>query len=82
MLSTIETDGPTGRVARWLTAFTTLFEPLIAWLAAARDAEIARRSGAGHDLEAILEDRGLESVSHMEIDLDRQIAAVRAASSR
>ena len=68
---------PSWPVNRWIGAMIRLFRPQIAALIAARDAAVAAHGG-----EAALEDRALEVTSALDIDVERQIAAVRAALAR
>jgi hypothetical protein len=65
---------PSWPVNRWIGAMMLLFRPQIAALIAARDAAVAAHGGAN-----ALEDRALEITSALDIDVERQIAAVRAA---
>jgi Domain of unknown function (DUF6969) len=83
MLDRFEMDlaQPSWPVNRWLTAMVRLFRPQIASLLEERDRTLAawqaRRPKANP-----FEDRGLEVTSHLEISVDGQIRAVRAALKR
>jgi hypothetical protein len=70
-----------GLVAEWLTSLSKLFAVQISALITARDLEIDRRRQTSSDLEAVLEDRGLESISHMEIDLAAHRGAILNAET-
>ncbi|MGE5147033.1 MAG: DUF6969 family protein [Candidatus Eiseniibacteriota bacterium] len=83
MLDRFEMDlaQPSWPVNRWLTAMVRLFRPQIATLLEERDAALAarrERRPKGNPFE----DRGLEVTSHLEISVDDQIRAVRAALKR
>jgi hypothetical protein len=69
---------PSWPVNRWLGAMVRLFRPQIAALIEARDAAVAAHAAANPEANA-LEDRALEVTSALAIDVERQIAAVRAA---
>lgn len=69
---------PSWPVNRWLGAMVRLFRPQIAALVEARDAAVAAHVGAHPDAN-VYEDRALEVTSALDIDVERQIAAVRAA---
>jgi hypothetical protein len=68
---------PSWPVNRWIGAMVRLFRPQIVALITARDAAVAAHGG-----ERALEDRALEITSALDIDVERQIAAVRAAPGR
>jgi hypothetical protein len=65
-------------VNRWITAVVDLFRPQIEALVTARDETVAQWAQARPDRD-VYEDRNLEITSIIDIDADRQIAAVRAA---
>jgi hypothetical protein len=65
-------------VNRWITAMVDLFRPQIEALVTARDETVAHWAQAHPDRD-VYEDRELEVTSIIDIDADRQIAAVRAA---
>jgi hypothetical protein len=65
-------------VNRWITAMVDLFRPQIEALVTARDDTVAQWAQAHPDRD-VYEDRELEITSIIDIDADRQIAAVRAA---
>lgn len=65
-------------VNRWITAMIDLFRPQIKELLIARDKTI-KNWEATHPGIDVFEDRDLEITSIMNIDVDRQIAAVDAA---
>jgi hypothetical protein len=69
---------PSWPVNRWLGAMIRLFRPQIAALIEARDASIAAHAAAHPDVN-VFEDRALEITSALDIDVERQIAAIRAA---
>jgi hypothetical protein len=69
---------PSWPVNRWLGAMVRLFRPQIAALVEARDTAIAAHAAAHPEANA-LEDRALEVTSSLDIDVERQIAAARAA---
>jgi hypothetical protein len=64
-------------VNRWITAMVDLFRPQIEALVKARDETISRWAQAHPDRD-VYEDRDLEITSIIDVDADRQIAAVRA----
>jgi hypothetical protein len=72
---------PSWPVNRWLGAMLRLFRPEIAALIEARDAAVAAYAASHPETDA-LEDRALEVTSSLDIDVERQIAAVRAALAR
>ena len=72
---------PSWPVNRWIGAMLRLFRPQIEVLVAARDADVAARRESRPDRN-VLDDRELEIVSEVAIDVERQIAAVRAALAR
>ncbi len=65
-------------VNRWITALVDLFRPQIKELMLVRDKTI-KNWAATHPGIDVYEDRDLEITSIMNIDVDRQIAAVEAA---
>ena len=65
-------------VNRWITAMVDLFRPQLEALVSARDETMAHWAEAHPDRD-VYEDRELEITSIIDIDTDRQIAAVRAA---
>jgi hypothetical protein len=69
---------PSWPVNRWLGAMVRLFRPQITALIEARDEAVAARAAAHPDAN-VYEDRALEVTSAIDIDIERQIAAVRAA---
>ena len=69
---------PSWPVNRWLGAMVRLFRPQIAALVEARDAAVAAYAAA-HPEANVYEDQALEVISALDIDIERQIAAVRAA---
>jgi hypothetical protein len=75
---TIARATPSWPVNRWLGAMVRLFRPQIAALIEVRDAAVAARACAHPDTN-VYEDRALEVTSALDIDVERQIAAVRAA---
>lgn len=74
----IRSSLPSAVANRWVTAVVALFRPQIGRLLMARDATIVRHR-AGRSTAAVLEDRGLEVTSAMDIDVYGQIAAVERA---
>jgi hypothetical protein len=72
---------PSWPVNRWIGAMLRLFRPQIEALVAKRDAGVAAWRESRPERNA-LEDRELEIVSEVAIDVERQIAAVRAALAR
>jgi hypothetical protein len=68
-------------VNRWITAMLRLFRPQIEALLIERDRAVAVWA-EGHPGVDVYEDRGLEVTSIMAIDVERQVAAVRAAAGR
>jgi hypothetical protein len=69
---------PSWPVNRWLGAMVRLFRPQIAALIEARDAAVAARAALHPDAN-VYEDRALEVTSAIDIDIERHVAAVRAA---
>ncbi|MEO5698931.1 MAG: hypothetical protein ABIS17_14680 [Casimicrobiaceae bacterium] len=69
---------PSWPVNRWLTAMLRLFRPQIEWLLRERDRTLVewRQRHPGTEL---FEDRSLEVMSELPIDIDRQLAAIRTA---
>jgi hypothetical protein len=65
-------------VNRWISAMVDLFRPQIEALVSARDETLAHWAEVHPDRD-VYEDRELEITSMIDIDTDRQIAAVRAA---
>jgi hypothetical protein len=74
---TVARATPSWPVNRWIGAMIRLFRPQIAALIAARDATVAAHGG-----EAALDNRALEITSVLDIDVERQIAAIRSALGR
>jgi len=72
---------PSWPVNRWIGAMLRLFQPQIVALIDERDAAVEAWRAA-HPDRNVLEDRELEVTSAAAIDVERQIAAVRAALSR
>lgn len=71
---------PSWPVNLWLTNLLRLFRPGIEMLLRRRDAALADwRARHGQDAATALADHGLEVTSILEIDVDRQAAAVAAA---
>jgi hypothetical protein len=68
---------PSWPVNRWIGAMIRLFRPHIAALIARRDSVVAAHGG-----ETALEDRAIEVTSALDIDVDRHVAAIRAALVR
>jgi hypothetical protein len=68
-------------VNRWITAMLRLFRPQIEALLKARDQTIAAWAAAHPDGD-VYEDRELEITSILDIDVARQIAAVRGLLAR
>lgn len=68
---------PSWPVNRWIGAMLRLFRPQIASLIRARDEAIA-----AYPSDNVLEDRALEIPSALDIDVERQIAAARAALAK
>lgn len=80
MLDFFEIDlaHPSWPVNRWISAMIPLFRPQIEWLIKRRDetmADWARKKPRAD----VYEDRGLNIVSEMAIDVERQVAAVEQA---
>ncbi len=65
-------------VNRWITAMIDMFRPQIKELLMVRDKTI-RNWGATHPGVDVFEDRNLEITSIMNIEVDKQIAAIAAA---
>ena len=74
----IDLARPSWPVNRWLNAMLRLFRPQIVALIEARDRRLAEWA-AGHPERNTYEDRELEVTSTIDISIDDQIAAVRAA---
>lgn len=72
---------PSWPVNRWVSAMMKLFRPQIIALAEARDRRIAAWSADRHG-ENAYEDRDLEIAAALEISIDEQMSAVRAALAR
>jgi hypothetical protein len=68
---------PSWPVNRWIGAMLRLFRPQIASLILARDDAVAV-----YKSDNVLEDRGLEVTSALDIDVERQIAALRVALAK
>jgi hypothetical protein len=66
---------------RWITALLRLFRPQIEVLLWQRDAEIFRRQRMSPGLD-VFEDRSLEILSELKIDIDEQASHVDAALHR
>lgn len=71
---------PSWPANRWLTAMVRLFRPQIDYLIRERDRTI-QTWGPSHSGVDVFEDRNLEVTSQLAIDVDLQVAAVRAALS-
>lgn len=69
---------PSWPTNRWLTAMMRLFRPQIAALALERERRVAQWA-AEHPESDVLEERGLEVLSELRIDVDAQIEDVRRA---
>lgn len=69
---------PSWPLNRWVTAMVRLFHPQIAALAAARDRELDQLT-RDRPLADVFEDREIEVLAWMPIDIDRQIEAVNRA---
>lgn len=69
---------PSWPANRWITAMYRLFRPQIEALVRERD-ETLKAWAAGHPDTDVFEDRGLEILSEMPIDVEAQLAAVRKA---
>lgn len=63
---------------RWLNGFVRLYRPLVGELLVQRDRRLARRS----DLDAALDDRRLELLSHSPIDWAADLDALEAEARR
>jgi hypothetical protein len=83
LLDRFELSDPVLRtpVNRWVFAMAALFQPQIAHLLQTRDRVLASRP-VGPGARSIYDDETLEIPSMIDIDLDRQIAAVDRASRR
>ncbi len=83
MLDLFEVDHtyPCLATNRWVTSMLRLFYPQIKALVLARDETLRRWAKANPDTD-IYEDRQLEVTSSLDIDVDRQIEAVRQALGR
>lgn len=66
---------------RWITALLRLFRPQIEVLLWQRDAEIFRRQRMSPDVD-VFEDRSLEILSELKIDIDEQASHVDAALAK
>jgi hypothetical protein len=78
MLDTFSIDHayPSWPVNRWLTAMLRLFRPQIEWLLHRRDKVLANWSRR-HPGRDVFEDRKLEVLSELPIDIENQIARLR-----
>jgi hypothetical protein len=74
----IDHTWPSWATNRWVSAMLRLFRPQIVQLLAERDVVVANWQEKHTDKD-VFEDRQLDSPSHVEISLDRQIRAVQAA---
>ncbi|MGE0714735.1 MAG: hypothetical protein AB7P02_04765 [Alphaproteobacteria bacterium] len=75
----IDRRQPSWALNRWLTCLFVLFRPEMAALADARD-EAVRRWALAHPDADPLEDRDLETLSTIRVDLARRIAAIDDAA--
>lgn len=66
----------------WITSMLVLFRPQIITLMQQRDDAIAAASAAGRALEEVFEDRSLDVLSHLHIDLVAHIDAVLGEVAR
>lgn len=80
MLDRFEIDHayPSWPTNRWITAMLRLFHPQVVALLKARDAGLAAHRAA-HPGVDVYEDKALEVISEMAIDVEAQIAAIEAA---
>ncbi len=74
----IDHANPSWPTNRWLTAMVRLFRPQIEYLLRKRDERLASWA-AEHPGVDVYEDRELEVLSEMNIDVDAQVGAVREA---
>ena len=74
----IDHTWPSWATNRWVSAMLRLFRPQIVQLLAERDVVVANWQEKHTDKD-VFEDRQLDSPSHVEISLDRQIRAVQVA---
>lgn len=72
---------PSWPTNRWITAMLRLFRPQILALITARDRVLAQHAARYSDRD-VYEDKALEVLSETSIDVEGQIAAVRAALAR
>ena len=76
----ITVDAPSPGLNRWLTAVVRMFRPQVIDLIHARDAALAGYR-ATHPQRDVFEDRALQVISEIPVDLLAQIAAIEAAVS-
>ena len=72
---------PSWPVNRWVTAMVALYRPEIVWLLAQRDRVIDAYQGDGTD-DDVFDDRSLEVLSMLEINLAERIEALDEALRR
>ena len=82
----IDHTWPSWPVNRWITAMVTLFKPKIEKLIDERDRTIARwvaaETNSNSPHETVFEDREREVTSYVDIEIDRQVAAVQSEIER
>lgn len=83
MLDFFEIDlaHPSWPVNRWISAMLPLFKPQIEWLLRRRDEAVAERQKQNPRAD-VYEDRALNVVSEVAIDVERQIAAIEEALAK
>ncbi len=74
----ITVDEPSRELNRWLTCIVRMFRPQIVDLIHQRDARLADYRAA-HPQRDVFEDRGLQVISEIPIDLLGQLSAIEAA---
>ncbi|MEM7443497.1 MAG: hypothetical protein AAF414_09240 [Pseudomonadota bacterium] len=72
---------PSWPVNRWVTALIRLFRPEVAWLLTRRDQSLSAQRGQSTEIEA-LEDRSMEVLSALDIDIADRLDALDAALRR
>ena len=72
---------PSWPVNRWVTALSRLYRPEIGWLLRRRDRALADH-GQGRPLHEVLEDRSVEILSGLDIDIAERIDDLDAALRR
>jgi hypothetical protein len=77
----IDHTWPSWPVNRWVSAMIPLFRPQIVALIEARDRTIegwvAEGDGSDAAYEEVFEDRNREITSHLDIDLEQQVASIQ-----